>query len=43
MERYSRQECMEIAGIPLIITNDLLEGHALLIFSKIGVNIGNLI
>ena len=39
MEQYSRRECIEIAGIPLSITNDLLEEHVPLIFSKIGVNI----
>ena len=42
MEQYSRRECIEIAGIPLSITNDLLEEHVLLIFSKIGVNIDEL-
>ena len=42
MEQYSRRECIEIAGIPLSITNNLLEEHVLLIFSKIGVNIDEL-
>ena len=41
MEQYSWRECVEIAGIPLSITNDLLEEHVL-IFSKIGVNIDEL-
>ena len=40
MEQYSRRECIEIAGIPLKITNDLL--HVLLICSKIDVNIDEL-
>ena len=30
MEQYSRPECIEIAGIPLSITNNLLEEHILL-------------
>ena len=34
MEQHSRRECIEIAGIPPSITNDLLEEHVLLIFSK---------
>ena len=42
MEQCSREECIEIAGIPPSITNDLLEGHVLLIFSKNGVNIDEL-
>ena len=42
MEQYSRQECIEIAGIPLKITNNLLEEHVLLTFSKIDVNIDEL-
>ena len=27
LEQYSRRECIEIAGIPSCITNDLLEEH----------------
>ena len=42
MEQYFQRECIEIAGIPPKITNDLLEEHILLIFSKIGVNIDEL-
>ena len=42
MEQYSRRECIEIAGIPLKITNDLLEEHVLFIFSKIDLNIDEL-
>ena len=42
MEQYSRREYIEIAGIPLSITNDLLEEHVLLRFSKIGVSIDEL-
>ena len=37
LEQYSRRECIEIAGIPSSITNDLLEEHVLLIFKKLGV------
>ena len=42
MENYSRRECIEIAGISLSITNKVLEERVLLIFSEIGVNIGEL-
>ena len=34
MEQHSRREYIEIAGIPPSITNDLLEEHVLLIFTK---------
>ena len=37
LEQYSRRECIEIAGIPSSITNDLLEEHVLLIFEKLDV------
>ena len=37
LEQYSRHECMEIAGIPNSITNDLLEEHVIVIFEKLGV------
>ena len=33
-----RQECIEIAGIPLSISKNLLERKVLLIVSKLGVN-----
>ena len=39
MESYSWRECIEIAGIPLSITNEVLEEHVLLIFSEISVNV----
>ena len=42
MEQYSWRECIEIAGIPLSITNDLLEGHVLLKYTKIDVSIDEL-
>ena len=37
LEQYSRRECIEIAGIPSSITNDLPEEHVILIFEKLGV------
>ena len=37
LEKYSRHECIGIAGIPSSITNDLLEEHVLLIFEKLDV------
>ena len=37
LEQYSHRECIEIAGIPSSITNDLLEEHILLIFEKLDV------
>ena len=37
LEQYSRRECIEIAGVPNSITNDLLEEHVILIFEKLGV------
>ena len=37
LEQYSRRECIEIAGVPSSITNDLLEEHVILIFEKLGV------
>ena len=37
LEQYSRRECIEIAGIPSSITNNLLEEHVLLIFEKFDV------
>ena len=37
MEQYSRRECIEIVGIPISITNDLLKEHVLLIFEKLSV------
>ena len=42
MEQYSQREYLKIAGIPLSITNNLLEQHVLLMFSKICVNIDEL-
>ena len=42
MEQYSWRECIEIVRISSSVTNDLLEGHVLLIFSKIGVSIDEL-
>ena len=42
MEQYSQPECIEIAEIPPRNTNNLLEEHVLLIFSKIGVSIDEL-
>ena len=35
LEQYSRRKCIEIAGIPSSITNDLLEENVLLIFEKL--------
>ena len=37
LEQYSRRECIEIAGVPNSITNNLLEEHVILIFEKLGV------
>ena len=37
LEQYSRRECIETAGIPSSIRNDLLEEHVLLIFKKLDV------
>ena len=37
LEQYSRRECIEIAGVPSSITNDILEEHVILIFEKLGV------
>ena len=37
LEQYFRRACIEIAGIPSSITNDLLEVHVLLIFEKLDV------
>ena len=37
LEQYLRRECIEIAGIPSSITNDLLEERVILIFEKLGV------
>ena len=37
LEQYSRCECIEIAGVPSSITNDLLVEHVILIFEKLGV------
>ena len=37
LEQYSRYECIEIAGIPSSIRNNLLEEHVLLIFEKLGI------
>ena len=37
LEQYSRHECIEIAGVPNSITNNLLEEHNILIFKKLGV------
>ena len=37
LEQYSCPKCIEIAGIPSSITNDLLDEHILLIFEKLGV------
>ena len=37
LEQYSCCECIEIAGVPNSITNDLLEEHIILIFIKLGV------
>ena len=42
MEQYSWRECIEIGRISPSVTNDLLEGHLLLIFSKISVSIDEL-
>ena len=39
MEQQSRPECIELAAMPPRITNDFLEEHVPLIFSKVGVNI----
>ena len=37
LEQYYRSECIEIAGIPSSITNNLPEEHILLIFEKLDV------
>ena len=37
LEQYSNRECIEIAGIPSSITNDLLEEHVSLIFEKLDI------
>ena len=37
LEQYLRRECIEIAGIPSSITNDLLEERVILVFEKLGV------
>ena len=37
LEQYSRRECIEVAGTPSSIANDLLVEHVLLIFEKIDV------
>ena len=37
LEQHSRRECIEIAGIPRSITNDLLEEHVFLVFEKLSV------
>ena len=37
LEQHSHRECIEIAGIPSSITNNLLEEHVLLIFEKLDV------
>ena len=37
LEKYSRCEYTEIAGVPSSITNDLLEEHVIIIFEKLGV------
>ena len=42
LEKYSRRECIESAGIPSSITNDLLEEHVLLIFEKLAVLLGTM-
>ena len=39
LERYSRHEYIEVAGIPSSTTNDLLEEHVLLIFEKLDVTL----
>ena len=36
-EQYLLRQCIEIAGVPSSITNDLLEEHVILIFEKLGV------
>ena len=36
-EQYLRRDCIEFAGVPNSITNDLLEEHVILIFEKLGV------
>ena len=41
LEQYSRRECIEIAGVPNSITNDLLEEHVILIFKKLSDNGAN--
>ena len=40
LEKYSWRKCIESAGIPSSITNDLLEEHVLLIFEKLAVLLG---
>ena len=37
LEQYSRHKCIEIAGIPSAITNDLLKEYVFLIFEKLDV------
>ena len=37
LEQYYRRECIEIAGFVSSITNELLQGHALLSFEKFAV------
>ena len=37
LDQYSRRECIEIAGVPNSITNNLLEEYVILIFEKLGV------
>ena len=37
LEQYCHRECIEIAGVPSSITNDLLEECVILIFEKLGV------
>ena len=37
LEQYSHRECIEIAGVPNSIANNLLEEHVILIFEKLGV------
>ena len=40
LEQYSRLKCIETAGVPNSITNDLPEEHVILIFEKLGVIMG---
>ena len=37
LEQYPHHECIEIAGVPNSIANNLLEEHVILIFEKLGV------